>query len=106
MAFSLISSLSKRLRMTNATEMKLLRGTLYYCFKITPISLLFILFITIVQHNIATIHTARDIVNFLRANNIAFINDWPAKSPDLNPFGIIWISVLDIALFHCQTSFS
>ena len=41
--------------------------------------------ITLFQHDNATSHTARDTVNFLRANNIAFINDWPAKSPDLDP---------------------
>ena len=41
--------------------------------------------ITLFQHDNATSHTARDTVNFLRANNIAFINDWPAKSRDLNP---------------------
>ena len=31
-----------------------------------------------------------DTVNFLRANNIAFINDWPAKSPDVNPNEHLW----------------
>ena len=41
--------------------------------------------ITLFQHDNATTHTPRDAVNYLRANNIAFINDWPAKSPDLNP---------------------
>ena len=40
--------------------------------------------ITLFQHDNATSHTARDTVNFLRANFIAFMNDWPAKSPDLN----------------------
>ena len=29
-------------------------------------------------------------VNFLWANNIAFINDWPDKSPDLNPREHFW----------------
>ena len=63
------------------------------------------------KHDNATSHTARDTVNFLRANNVAFITVWPAKSPDLNPieyhsFGIIWIGVLDAALFHRQTLFS
>ena len=36
---------------------------------------------TLFQHDNATSHTARDTVNFPRANNIAVINDWPAKSP-------------------------
>ena len=36
---------------------------------------------TLFQHDNAKSHTARDTVNFLRANNIAVINDWPAKSP-------------------------
>ena len=40
--------------------------------------------ISIFQHN-ATSHTARDTVNFHRTNNIDFIGDWPANSPDLNP---------------------
>ena len=41
--------------------------------------------ITLFQHDNATSCTARDTVYFLRANNVLFINDWPAKSPDLNP---------------------
>ena len=41
--------------------------------------------ITLFQHKNATSHTARDTAKFLGANNIAFMNDWPAKSPDLNP---------------------
>jgi hypothetical protein len=47
------------------------------CFKIMPI--------TLIQHDIATSHTATGTVNFLRVNNIEFINDWLAKSPDINP---------------------
>ena len=46
--------------------------------------------ITLFQHNNAASHTARDTVNFLGVNNIAFINDWPAKSPDLNSIGHFW----------------
>ena len=42
------------------------------------------------QHDNATSHTARDTLNFLKANNIAFINDWPAKRPDLNPIEHLW----------------
>ena len=29
-------------------------------------------------------------LNFHRANNIAFFNDWPAKSPDANPIELLW----------------
>ena len=46
--------------------------------------------VNLFQHGNATRHTARDTVNLLRANNIAFINDWPAKSLDLNPIEHLW----------------
>ena len=36
--------------------------------------------ITLFQQDNATSRIARDTVNFLRASNIAFINDWPAFS--------------------------
>ena len=36
--------------------------------------------ITLFQHDNATSHTARATVNFLRENNIAFVNDWPSKT--------------------------
>ena len=64
--------------MPNATEVKSLRGTLSHCFKVMPISLFF------PPHDNATSQTVRDTVNFFGANNIAFINDWPAKIPNLN----------------------
>ena len=74
MAFALIPSLRDR--------DEILRGTLCHFFKNNANIYLF-------QHDNATSHTARDIVNFLSANNIAnniaFINDWPTKSPDMNP---------------------
>ena len=46
--------------------------------------------ITLFQRDNTTSHTARDTVNFLRANYTEFINDWPAKNPDLNPSEHLW----------------
>ena len=42
------------------------------------------------QHDNATSHTASNTVNFLRVNNIAFINDRPAKSPDPDSIEQLW----------------
>ena len=64
--------------------MKFLRDSLSHGFTIMLID------ISLFQHDNAKSHTARDTANFLRANNIAFINDWPAKSPDLNPIEHFW----------------
>jgi hypothetical protein len=82
--------------MPSATEMKFLGGMLFQGFKIMPISLFFN----------ATSHTARDTEFPLGKFNIAFIDDWPAKSPDLNPIDQLYDNLdkrgPDVALFHSQ----
>ena len=37
------------------------------------------------QQDNATSHVARVNIQFLQNHNVDFINDWPSKSPDLNP---------------------
>ena len=49
--------------------------------------------ISIFQYDNATSQTARDTVNCLRTNNIDFIDDWRAISPDLNPIEHVWDSL-------------
>ena len=49
--------------------------------------------ISIFQLDNATFHTARDTVHFLRTNNIDFIDDSSANSPDLNPIEYVWDSL-------------
>ena len=49
--------------------------------------------ISIFQHDNVSSHTARDTVDFLRTNNIDFIDEWSANSPDLNPIEHVWDSL-------------
>ena len=42
------------------------------------------------QQDGARCHTSKETMAFLNANGVDFINDWPARSPDLNMIEMLW----------------
>ena len=102
MAFTLIASLSKVIWMPNATEVKFWRGMLSHCFKIIPISFFFSMIMPqAIQLGTLWFSLGRITLHLLMTGLPKALIWIP-----LNTFGINWISVLDVALFHRQTSFS
>ena len=59
--------------------------------------------ISVFQQDNARPHVARDNIQFLRNNNIDFIDNWPSKSRDLNPIEHLKVN-LDTHVRQCQNA--